>query len=88
MTNPETQRNKSATVTRVGIVLILVSGVLWFSVFAVPFLPMSVGQRAALAGVVFLGAQITWWTGVVLAGPQTVARILSWCRIGKKPDEP
>lgn len=60
---------------KIGIGLILVSGVLWFSLFAIPFLPLTVGQKAALAGAVFVGVQIAWWSGAALAGPQTVAKL-------------
>lgn len=73
-------RRGRRTSTRIGIVLILLSGVLWFSLFAIPFLPLTVGQRAALAGVVFVGVQIAWWSGAALAGRQTVARL--WPRRG------
>lgn len=66
-----------------GIVLILLSGVLWFSLFAIPFLPLTVGQRAALAGTAFVGVQIAWWCGAALAGPQTVARLWPWRKVTK-----
>ncbi len=99
MTNPDSHRNltserplpgrdKDSTAARIGIALILLSGLLWFSLFAIPFLPLTVGQKAALAGADFVGVQIAWWTGAALAGPQTVARLWSWCGRRKKPDEP
>jgi hypothetical protein len=72
---------------RIGIALILLSGVLWFSLFAIPFLPLTVGQKAALAGADFVGVQIAWWTGAALAGPTTVARLWGWCRRKKPADE-
>ncbi len=77
-------RDKGRTAARIGIVLILLSGVLWFSLFAIPFLPLTVGQKAALAGAVFVGVQIAWWSGAALVGPQTVARLWSWCGRRKK----
>jgi len=81
-------RDKGSTAARIGIALILLSGLLWFSLFAIPFLPLSIGQKAALAGAVFVGVQIAWWTGAALAGPQTVTRLRSWCGRRKKTDEP
>lgn len=98
MTNPDSQRDgpddhasrdhstrepgRRALAGRVGIVLILLSGVLWFSLFAIPFLPLTIGQKAALAGADFVGVQIAWWAGAALAGPQLVARLKS--RFGRK----
>jgi hypothetical protein len=84
---PHRGRDKGSTAARIGIALILLSGVLWFSLFAIPFLPLTVGQKAALAAADFVGVQIAWWTGAALAGPQTVARLWSWCGRKRKPDE-
>jgi len=67
-------------VPRVGIGLILLSGVFWFSMLAVPFLPLSAAKKVALAGALFAGVQIAWWTGAALAGPKTVQIIKSWFR--------
>lgn len=65
---------------KLGIGLILLSGVLWFSLFAIPFLPLSGGQKAGLLGVVFALVQVCWWLGAALAGPRVVARIKSLFR--------
>jgi hypothetical protein len=81
-------RAKSRSAAKIGMGLILLSGVLWFSLFAIPFLPLSVGQKAALAGVDFVGVQIAWWTGATLAGPKTVAWLKSLCRRSKRAGEP
>ena len=80
-------RDKGRT-ARIGIVLILLSGLLWFSLFAIPFLSLTVGQKAALAGAVFVGVQIAWWSGAALVGPQTVARLRPWWGSRKGTDEP
>ena len=84
---PLRSRDKSRIAARIGIGLILLSGVLWFSLFAIPFLPLTVGQKAALAGADFVGVQIAWWSGAALAGPQTVSRLKSWFRRRKEKDE-
>lgn len=72
---PETASgpDRDRPVARVGLLLILLSGILWFGLFAIPFLPLAVEHRAALVGVDFVLVQIAWWTGAALAGPQTVA---------------
>lgn len=85
--HPHRGRDTSRSAARIGIGLILLSGVLWFSLFAIPFLPLTVGQKAALAGADFVGVQIAWWSGAALAGPQTVSRLRSWFRRRKKTDE-
>lgn len=85
---PLRERESGSPTSRIGIGLILLSGLLWFSLFAIPYLPLTLGQKAALAGADFVGVQIAWWTGAAFVGPQTVARLKLWCGIGKKTDEP
>jgi hypothetical protein len=74
--------------TKLGIFLILLSGVFWFSLFAIPFLPLTLVQKSALAGADFIAVQVAWWSGAALAGPQAVARIRSRFGRKKNPDEP
>ena len=78
--SPVGGRDRSRVAARVGVVLILLSGVLWFSLFAIPFLRLTVGQKAGLAGVLFAGVQIAWWSGAALVGPKTAERMRSWWR--------
>lgn len=68
---------------RIGIALILLSGLLWFSLFAIPFLPLETGHKALLAGAVFIGVQIAWWIGAALAGPRFVRKVTGWMRRNK-----
>ncbi|MFT5095614.1 MAG: hypothetical protein ACI93T_004463 [Porticoccaceae bacterium] len=75
------------TAAKMGVGLILLSGVLWFSLFVIPFLPLTIGQKAALAGADFVGVQIAWWVGVALAGPELVAKLKSWFKRRKTTDE-
>lgn len=75
------------TAAKIGVILILLSGVLWFSLFAIPFLPLTVGQKAAIAGADFIAVQIAWWIGAALAGPKLVAKLKSRFRRRKTTDE-
>lgn len=75
---PPRDQHKTRLTIRVGIGLILLSGVFWFSLFAVPFLPLTLGQKAALGGGLFAAVQVAWWCGAALAGPAAVARLWSW----------
>lgn len=64
--------------TGLGIALMLLSGVLWFSLFAIPFLPITTSNKALLAGAIFITVQIAWWGGAALAGPQVVRKVKGW----------
>ncbi|MEL6110884.1 MAG: transporter suffix domain-containing protein [Planctomycetota bacterium] len=66
--------------THLGIALILFSGVLWFSLFAIPFLPFSTANKAMIGGAVFIAVQIAWWGGAALAGPRVVGKVTRWYR--------
>jgi hypothetical protein len=73
--------------SRFGVALILLSGVLWFSLFAIPFLPLTVGQKAAIAGADFVAVQFAWWIGAALAGPKLLAKLKFRLRRRKTIDE-
>ena len=66
--------------TRPGLVLIGVSGILWSSLFAIPFLYVSGGWKMVLAAVIFAVVQIAWWSGTAVAGRESMKAITSWCR--------
>ena len=65
---------------RLGVVLMLFSCVIWFSIFAIPFLPLTIGEKTALGTGVFIAVQVTWWTGAALAGPTVVQKLTGWFR--------
>ena len=48
---------------------------------------MTVGQKATLAGGVFVGVQVAWWSGAAMAGPQAVARLKSWRKNGRQASD-
>ena len=73
---------------RCGVALIVISGVLWFSLFAIPFLSLTLVQKTALGSAFFVGVQVTWWSGVALAGPRVVKQLTGWFRrLRKRPPE-
>lgn len=84
---PSAEPSSVSRLSRFGVALILLSGVLWFSLFAIPFLPLTVGQKAALAGADFVAVQIVWWIGAALAGPKFVAKLKSWFKRKKTTDK-
>lgn len=73
-------RERPAVRVRLGIALILLSGVFWFSLLAVPFLPLNVAQKSALGFGLFVGVQVAWWVGAAIAGPTAVGQLMSWVR--------
>ena len=77
----------SSRSSRLGIVLILLSGVFWFSIFAVPFAPLSTGQKTIVAGGLFVAVQVSWWTGAALAGPKVVGMLKGWFVRKSRDDE-
>lgn len=66
--------------TRTGLFLIAISFLLWAPLPAVPLLPLSVEGRAGVGGGMLLGAEVTFWLGVVLSGPQALHKLRAWSR--------
>ena len=64
----------------IGVSLIILSGVFWFSLFAVPFLPLSLAQKTTIGIFLFAGVQAAWWIGAAFVGPQAIKKLLSWFR--------
>lgn len=69
---------------RLGIVLILLSGVCFFTMLSVPFFPLSDGKKAMLGGGLFVGMQVTWWTGAACVGPAAVKKMSGWFKRSKR----
>ena len=85
--NEEAPSPRSKRWAKLGIILILLSGVFWFSMLAVPFLSISTGAKALTIGILFGAVQVAWWTGAALAGPETVKRIKGWFSRKRSADE-
>ena len=66
---------KNRRLSQAGVVLILLSGACWFSMIAVPFTSLTIGQKTFVAGGLFVAVQVTWWTGAALAGPEIVGKM-------------
>jgi len=64
-----------------GVGLIVFSGVLWLALPAVPLIPASNWWRGAVAGTIFVVAEIAFWVGCALAGADVVKRIRGWFRL-------
>lgn len=58
----------------VGIILIVISCVLWAALFVVPFLPAPVFAKAGIVAFILVVAEILFWAGCFLAGAEWAKR--------------
>jgi len=70
-------------VLRLGVALLLLSCALWVALLVVPFWPAPAEVLAAVAGALVLTAEVVWWVGVALIGPDAwlLARSHGWKRL-------
>ena len=73
---PETRR--PTLWTRAGVGLLGISVLLWVPLPVLPFLSMSGAQKAGLGGGFVVAAEIAFWVGAALAGPEAAKRTRSW----------
>lgn len=64
----------------VGVTLMTASLVLWCLLPAVPFLPLSVAARGTVATALIVVAEVIFWGGAAMAGPEAARRMRSWRR--------
>jgi hypothetical protein len=69
--------------TRAGVALLIGSLLLWVPLPIVPFLPASAATKGAIGGGLVVAAEIAFWAGAALAGPDAVRRFRSWFRSGR-----
>lgn len=72
-----------------GVVLFVMSFVMFWSILAVPWLDAPVATRAWLAGGLAVGAEVVFWIGILIAGRDFMRRyreylsprkILAWIK--------
>ena len=61
-------------ITKLGILLAIASVVPWLLLLVLPFLPFSLAERAILAAGLLVLAEVMFWVGAALAGPEVVRR--------------
>jgi len=52
----------------------------WLGLLGVPFLPLTVASRGLVATGLVVLAEVAFWGGAFLAGPEAVKRTRSWWR--------
>ncbi|MCY3843110.1 MAG: transporter suffix domain-containing protein [Acidobacteria bacterium] len=65
---------------RVGVILMASSLPLWPALLGVPFLPLSLAAQGAVATGIVIVAEVAFWGGAALAGPEAARRMRSWWR--------
>jgi hypothetical protein len=68
---------------KVGVGLAIGSLIPWCLLLVLPFLPLSVGQKAIGAGCLLGLAEVMFWVGVVLAGKAVVQRYRGKLKLGR-----
>ncbi len=81
-------------ISRIGLVILGLSMVFWAFFLVIPFLPLSVGRKAAVGGINFVIAEATFWVGAVLAGKELVTRFKGlfnikriWAKVGGRKED-
>ena len=65
---------------RIGWGLMIASLALWALLPVLPFLPFSGKVRLGAAGVILAAAEVVFWIGAAMAGPEAARRMRSWWR--------
>ena len=78
------EEHRKSMWAKTGVGLLGLSLALWVPLPVVPFLPLSGGAKAALAAGLIAAAEIAFWLGAILAGPEVARRTRSWLRIRRK----
>ncbi|MBC7824507.1 MAG: transporter suffix domain-containing protein [Candidatus Parcubacteria bacterium] len=63
---------------KIGIGLILVSFLPWIAVAALPFLALSIGQKAVLIPILIGSAEVIFWIGILVVGKEVAERYRRW----------
>ena len=71
---------------RVGWGLMIASLALWALLPLLPFLSLSGEMKLAAGGVILVAAEVVFWMGAAMAGPEAVRRFTSWWR-AKPPED-
>jgi hypothetical protein len=61
-----------------GFVLLGLACLLWLAIVAIPLLPITLGQKAALAPTVLMLGEILFWMGALLVGKAVAQQYRHW----------
>jgi hypothetical protein len=60
--------------SKLGLLLVFSSGLLWVFVFVVPFLPATIAQKAIVTASLAIVSEVAFWLGILLAGKELAQR--------------
>ncbi len=64
----------SRSILIIAVALIILSGISFGLILAVPFFPISLTKKGIYVTALIITGEITWWTGIAVAGKQVIAR--------------
>jgi len=69
---------KPAWMQKLGVALILLSGVFFFTMVSVPWMSIDSSTKVYVGGTLFVCVQVAWWVGAALVGPAAFAAMKTW----------
>ena len=67
-----------------GWLILILSCFLWTALIVVPFLSLPTSEKAYWAGGLFIAAEVSWYAGLLLLGPEAIGWIKAgWARLQK-----
>ena len=63
--------------TKLGLVLIITSCLLWAAVFVVPFLPFTISHKTIIITSLVIISEVVFWLGILLVGKDIAHRYRS-----------
>jgi ABC-type transport system involved in cytochrome c biogenesis permease component len=78
----------SAMKKKIGIIFIVLSFVLWILIPIIPFLSFSAAAKTAIVSGLFIGGEVFFWFGALLAGKDIVKKFIRkyWRKKEKEDD--
>jgi hypothetical protein len=70
-------------IAKFGVGLVIGSLIPWYLLPVLPFLPLSVSQKAIAAGLMVGGAEVMFWIGLLLAGRAVIQRYRGKLKLGR-----
>jgi len=78
---------------KIAVVLVILSFVLYGLIAVVPFLRLTISQKALSVSALMISGEIAWWIGVAIVGKQVVMKYkkylnpCSWCSFKRSNSE-
>jgi ABC-type transport system involved in cytochrome c biogenesis permease component len=72
---------------KIGIIFIILSFVLWIFIPIIPFLSLSAAAKTGIVSGLFIGGEVFFWLGALLAGKDIVKKFIQKYRRKKEKEE-